>query len=78
MQKIMAPTAMPNQGASRHSNAAVASLYRNFSQLETHGKGVIRQADFCRVLVLQRFGGVYLDMDVLCTRGSLKKTEEAQ
>ena len=50
---------------------SIASLYHNFSRLEDgrgHGKSVIRQADFCRVLVLERFGGIYIDMDVLCVR----------
>jgi mannosyltransferase OCH1-like enzyme len=36
---------------------------RNLSKL-----GVIRQADFCRLMVLSRFGGVYVDFDVLCLR----------
>lgn len=36
---------------------------RNLSRL-----GTIRQADFCRLLVLERFGGVYVDFDVLCLR----------
>ena len=45
-------------------SAEVGSWYStNLSSL-----GTIRQADFCRLLVLRRFGGIYLDFDVLCVR----------
>lgn len=45
-------------------SAEVGSWYStNLSRL-----GTIRQADFCRLMVLHRFGGIYLDLDVLCVR----------
>ena len=48
--------------AERH-HADLAPAYANLSQM-----GAIRQADFCRLMVLSTYGGIYLDFDVLCTR----------
>ena len=49
----------------------IATRHPKYAQFynETLGAmGVIRQADFCRVVVLATHGGVYLDFDFLCVR----------